>query len=285
VFTAAPAFERGAAAFRKSAEFVGMSPQDQAEAGRVLDSLRQKLGFGRPAEPPGEGAPAPTVADRHFSRGDEVSVVHRGRPADQQATIVRADAEEVFVESDVPPDSVQPGETWLVRYPSGGMVWEFDATVLRTEGRRVVLSRPVRFRFINRRRFPRVPTSKPAKVADFVGIKSADGEGLPQFVPGEVVEIAGPGMQVVTELRASAGQNVLAVVRLGEGNLVEALGKVRRVVDGEEGTPVLAIELVGLNSDEVAELVKATNLAAQHTDAGQEDSAAEGEPQAAKEQK
>ncbi len=263
VFSADIVFWRGVAAFQASAGYAAMTPEHQAEMETAIEVLRQKLHYDAPTDWPAEapaGASAPS--ERRLTTGSEVAVVHRGKTAGAQVRIIDVRADEIVVESDLPPGDVRPGEAWLLRYARDGSVWEFDATVVRAEQGRLVLSRPGRFRFIERRRYPRTPTDKPAKVAEFVGLKSIRDEELPEFVPGTVVEIAGPGLRIATGLTAAPGGNLLAVVKLGEDSMLEALGKVRRVARDADGAPTLCVELVGLTPDEMAELVRATNDAA-----------------------
>ena len=109
---------------------------------------------------------------------------------------------------------------------------------------------------------PRVATSKPARVASFPFRRESLNIGEGDFVPGELTEIAGPGLRVEAPVNVEAGQRVLLAIQLDEDSVVEALGLVRRAARREGGDSVLIVELLGLNNDEVASLAQQTNAAA-----------------------
>lgn len=258
VLTSQVAFARGLSGYVESRAFRALPTEQQESILTTAESLREKLGL-RTTTPVAAAAAPP--ADETLEAGGQVAVVHRGRGGDFTGTIREVTERELVIESDGPTVSTEPGESWLVRYPNGGTVWEFDASVLRRERNRFVLNRPSRFRYINRRRFPRVPTERPAQLAGMAGVEAADASDAPQFVPGTVVEIAGPGMRLETDLEARAGQSILAVVQLDAERKLQAVGTVHRVMHNEDGKAVLAIELTGLNHEQIAELVRATNAA------------------------
>ena len=83
----------------------------------------------------------------------------------------------------------------------------------------------------------------------------------PEFVAATLLEIAGPGLLLRAPIQTKTGDRVLVAVRLGTRRVVQGLAKVRRASHDRTGKSLLAVELVGLDSDEVAELVRETNLA------------------------
>ena len=249
-------FHAAAERYREGRIFQGLPHTRQAETEALIARLAEKLGFddrGDEEEASEDAGP--------FQEGGALSVVHRGAADGRQARIVDVHSDDIVVESDLPPESVKIGENWLIRYPNDGTVWEFDATVLRSEGGRHVLSRPARLRFVNHRRFQRAATDQAVQVAAFSGLKAGEPE-LPRFVPGRMLEIGGPGVRVRADLDAAVGQSVLALLQVAPDTTLEALGKVRRVLSQDDGAPLLAIELVGLTRRELAELVRLTNHAA-----------------------
>jgi len=275
IFTDQAAFERGATALRASGRFRELSAGDKQHIEGMIQVLREKLGFARQTVP--SSALAEMRDEQQLGEGDEISLVHRGRPAGYTATVAEVTGREVVVEPQVPLDDVKPGETWLVRFPGGGMIWEFDTQVVRAVDGRYVLNRPERLRFINRRRFPRVRAKRPMRLAAFGGLRTGAGEPTVTFLAGTITELAGPGLLIDTTLESSVGQGVLVVLPLREDAVLEGLGKVRRVLT-EKGRPQgLAVELVGLNPNEVAELVRATNAAAQKKRSGEEDKQGQGQ--------
>jgi hypothetical protein len=61
-----------------------------------------------------------------------------------------------------------------------------------------------------------------------------------------------------------AGDRALVIVSMQDGRTVEGMGKVRRLFEPKDDRPAsIAVELVGLNAAEVAELARETNNAAQ----------------------
>jgi hypothetical protein len=120
-----------------------------------------------------------------------------------------------------------------VRYNFGASVWEFDAPVVSCHGGILVLAHTDDVRFINRRRFLRVPVKQPAFIARFPFARtlplsddeisqqnqthvSADTWGPPEFVPAEVTEMAGPGLRVEAPLEVKVGDRVVVILKLSE---------------------------------------------------------------------
>jgi hypothetical protein len=84
-----------------------------------------------------------------------------------------------------------------------------------------------------------------------------------EYVAGQLTEIAGPGLRVEAPVNVEAGDRVLLALKLGESNVVEGVGTVRRAIRREGEDSVLVVELVGLSREEVAKLSQETNAAAQ----------------------
>jgi len=158
-------------------------------------------------------------------------------------------------------------------------------------------------RFVNRRRFLRVPVHKQAFIAYFPftrkpiadsheGMKSfrmyrsSAGDsgsvwGPPEFIPAVVTELAGPGLCVEARLELKVGDRVLVVLGLDEekkqdsaplvggdksipSNIAQDVGVVRHVKAIENGFSI-AVELTGLSDSDVNELIRATNTASLRT--------------------
>lgn len=262
VFTVSMSFERGLAALMRSPTVMGMTEQKRQEVRDLIESVRQRLGLVSPEAGGGEGPARPAApADPIIGRGDRLMVVYRGAATTFDVDVSATAPEEFLVQPRGEIDA-RPGETWLLRYAKDGAMWEFDAPVMGTEGGQVRLGRVGRPRFINRRRFPRVPTSKPAQVANFPFTRPDEETALPEMVDCELTEIAGPGLRVEAPIQVVAGDRVLLAVQLGANNVVEGLGKVRRAHVGPQGGSVLVVELLGLNNEEVARLAQETSAAA-----------------------
>ncbi len=259
VLTSALAFERGAAALLRSSRVTAMSPQRREAVTALTGSLRAKLGFDRPeaADEVLTHEPRPQIA-----QGDRLMVVHRGEVAAFDVHVADTSPDEMVVETAAPLD-YRPDETWLVRYSRGGKLYEFDTRVLRREAGKVALSRGGRPRFINRRRFPRVPTRKPARVARFPFARGDMSLGADDFVAGELVEIGGTGVRIAAPIDVQRNERVLVTLELGPGNVVEGMGKVIRTDRDEEGPATVVVELLGLSGEEISKLAHETNVAAQ----------------------
>jgi len=258
-FTSAVAFERSVAALMRSQRVVSMSEKRRETIAGLVESLRAKLGLDRPD--PGAAAPAAPAAEVEIAEGDELRVVHRGQAVELAVRVAGSTDDELIVQPNNPVDC-HPGETWLVRYTKDGTMWEFDASVRESDDGRIHLGRTGRPRFINRRRFPRVPTRRPAQVATFPFWRENMSLGSGDFVAGEVVELGGPGLRVEAPVEVAPGERVLLALKLGEDQVVEALGKVRRTGQGAGAESVLVVELLGLSEEEIATLAHETNLAA-----------------------
>jgi hypothetical protein len=126
-----------------------------------------------------------------------------------------------------------------------------------------------RARYINRRRFRRVPTDLAAMAAVYPF--SVAGEvAPPQFVPCRLTEIAGCGLRLRGPLSVRNGSRVLAVLQVEQEKTIQGFGRVRRVMQVRETDEVeFAIELVGLSEPEVDELVRYTNVAERQQNAQQ----------------
>jgi len=256
LFTSATAFEGAAGALMSSRRVRALSAEKQKAVTDSLDLLRGQINFGAAG---GDGATAGPAAD--IRPGDRLTLVHRGQPTAVDLVVAHSTDDALVVEGGAAVDG-REGETWLLRVAREGQVWEFDAPVVETAGQRVVLRRPARLRHINRRRFPRVPTDRAARVANFPLWREDDGADPQRFVPGRLVEIGGPGLKLQAAMKVRTGERVLVMVQFAAGAMVEALGKVRRVEAAAKGGEELAVELIGLDADEIAHLSRETNAEA-----------------------
>jgi hypothetical protein len=199
------------------------------------------------------------------------------------------------------------GEFWCVRYFQGSSIWEFDSSVLSYDGSRLILRHNDNVRFINRRRFLRVPVIMPAFIASFPfemvctenrfdQIDEDDDDydieqshtliwGPPEFVPAVVTELAGPGLRVESTIDVNIGDRVLVVFNLGQHkdsgstrradklescNIAEDIGIVRHVKSVQNGVSI-AVELTGLNDANINKLICAANTSSRQGDDGNED--------------
>jgi len=310
IFTMGGAFDRGAAKMIEKS-----LAQGGAEAGEQLkvemSFLREKLGLHKQRlSSIGSMTRPKKLSSRQIPAGKKVHINRRtNRTSDDiESTIIENNDMELKVKLETPV-KITFGEFWRVRYYFGASVWEFDTSVISYDGDVLVLNHSDDVRFINRRRFLRVPVRMPAFIARFpfvtalppnndsnktgskVGRDLADASvgtwRLPEFVPAVITELAGPGLRIETSLEIKVGNRVLVVFRLDEENeegsiaarrddktptskIIEDIGEVRHTKAAQNGLSI-AVELVGLSDSNVNELIRATNAASVKADAkGQE---------------
>jgi len=226
-----------------------------------LASLREKLGFR-----PGPGASRPTnVKLGRIPKGARLEIVRQRQP--QNFTALCSTTTDGEAELSVFPEKVVAcgvGEDWTVRYPQDGILWEFRAQITRIAEGQVFLAPGGEVRCVNRRRFARSESGRGAWVALFPFVRPSHEGETPRFVPATLAEIAGPGIQLVCPLHASVDDRVLVVIELNARRSVESVGVVRRVGTGANGAPFLGIELIGLSTEQVADLARETNRQARH---------------------
>lgn len=232
IFTMAPAFERGAAQMIKETLAV-QGAEKGTRLNAELSTLCEKLGFEKRRDVFTGSASKP--GSRQIPTGKTLYVTGPGRtgPADIECTVIKNDDIELAVRL-AQPLECNPGELCCVRYNFGASVWEFDAAVVSCHGGILVLGHSTDVRFINRRRFLRVPVSHPAFIARFPfartvpqddngmtqeGPAQTSGQtwGPPQFVRAEVTELAGPGLRVEAPLEVQVGERVVVILKISDG--------------------------------------------------------------------
>jgi len=258
VFTSADAFDRGGGLLLAT-DAMTQAPAPQREAAEaVLNRLREKLGFRRAlAEPkPGEAIVGDVPAN---------TLVHVFRPRLRDYLDARvADTVEDGAQLEVVTEELIPhefGEEWEIRFSDGRLLWEMNASVTRHDGLRVFLKLAGTARSVNRRRFVRTPTNRPAYMTPFNFERRDADPDPPVFQPAALVEIAGPGLKLESLMDAGVGDKVLVGIQFGGGRVLQGQAAVRRAEVSDSGLVALAVEMLGLTTSEVAELARETNLA------------------------
>lgn len=260
-----------------------------------LTLLRAKIGF--PQYPSARTASAtdtstPSTKDVPIKKKIYVKTNCRERNDEIEAVVIANDSAGLTVQFRRSLEIVF-GQLWTCRYYSGAFVAEFDTTAIRCNGHTVILSHSHQIRLVNRRKFLRVPVSKPAYIAHFPFRKESATEQIrsrkkivclenaaptisavfepPQFVPATVIELGGPGLRIHTNLSLKTGDRVLLMFKLGHDSytidsdslassqkVIEHIAIVRHIATDASG-PFAAIEFTGLNDDDINELICATN--------------------------
>lgn len=236
IFTLAGAFNRGAAKATDEA-LASKGAKRVKHLGAELAVLREKLGFEKQiSDPIGSAMKPGKPASRQIPIGKRVQIIPRdsNEPDNIEATVIKNDEIELVVKLPRPLEA-DPGDLCCVHYYFGASVWEFDASVISCHGGILVLTHSYEVRFINRRRFFRVPVNRPAFIARFPFAKplpqGADGIdrteqgstgappvawGPPEFVPAEVTELAGPGLRLEAPLEVRVGDRVVVILKMSE---------------------------------------------------------------------
>lgn len=289
IFNLASAFDRGATKMQES--FAGQRTSEEVSQLRTeLSFLREKLGFIRQSSySKGTTSESKKLSSRQIPVGKTVHMTRRKKTQDSsdvESTIVRNSDTELAVRL-ARPVRITFGEFWRIRYYFGSSVWEFDTSVVSYDGDILFLNHSDDVRFINRRRFLRVPVRKPAFIARFPFAKIHEPVwGPPEFVCAVVTELAGPGLRIESRLEVKGGERVLVVFSLDEEQskdltttnagilkIVENIGEVRHTRVIRDGLSI-AVELTGLSDSDVDELVRITNTASVEASVGNENAPA-----------
>lgn len=261
VFTSEETFLRGMAAVnggRENGGLFGEAKMTPCASCKHYQSLRAKLGFSTDASHPGE---SPSISLGPIHTGSTLKVIRQRAPHDVEVLLETVD--EKTGELTVGKRqglAVRIGEQWTLRYTEDGLLWEFSGQVVAVKSETELLVKPTgEAKEANRRRFARVSVNRPAQIAVFpFSTRGAEAEA-PQFIPARMVELAGPGLLMETDLDARLNDRVLVVLELAETR-VEGLGVVRRETQRHGGTTLpMAVELVGLNTAQIAQLARETN--------------------------
>ncbi len=236
IFSMIQAFDRGASKIiEDTLALHGTEASKHLSA--VLSTLREKLGFEKShATSVASTKQSGRLSSRQIPIGKQLYLTYTDADdlTNMESTVIKNDDVQLTARLAMPLHR-NPGELCYVRYCFGGSVWEYDATVVSCQGDIVVLSHSNNIRFINRRRFLRVPVSKPAFVAHFpfvrtlpLGTNRGEGEGSDltdvdkqkwkslDFVPAVVTELAGPGLRIETPLQMKTNERVLIIFKLNE---------------------------------------------------------------------
>lgn len=262
VFTLRPAFDTGLSRLMREVFAAGQELAERRKFHEAVLSIKTKLGFissqlqNGVANRNGKGR-----TTRQIPVGTEVWISPSNNDTDERfgAEITQNEDFEFSLRPEVPV-TCPPGNIWTVRYSNGAMIWEFEAIATACSQENISFSHSERIRYVNRRRFTRVPTNKPAKIALFpvFGQMTESGEMELSFVPAVIREIAGPCLQVKTDLPVQIRERVLLVFDLEEGRLVQDVGEVRDIRNSETGDAII-IELIGLHAKAIGELVRVAN--------------------------
>jgi hypothetical protein len=203
-----------------------------------ISFLREKLGFQkRKSASIGSSTKSNKPSSRQILKGKKLHITRRKTRelADIESTVINNDEMGIILKLTKPLES-KPGESWRARYYFGASVWEFDTSVFSCNDDILVLNHSDNIRFVNRRRFLRVPVNKQALIAWFPFSKTLQPNskkkyleakqnlanasnntwGPPEFSPAIVTELGGPGLRIETQLEVKVGDRVVVILKLNE---------------------------------------------------------------------
>ncbi len=267
IFTMPRAYEAGAAKVMEEAFAAKVSSDQRKTLILRINSIRGKLGFADKKSPfPVRQAGGRGLSSRQIPAGKIIRTRLAGKPQDAliEAKVVENNEFEFVIEPESPLPAFA-GQKWTMSYPSGSSMWEFESIVVSIEPGKVSFSHSERVRFVNRRRFLRVPVEKAALICPFPGITPNIPElrlGMaPKFYKATITELSGPGLRLRTRLEVKNGQRILIIFEVEPGKIVQDIAYVRGIKQEDEHY-TLGIELVGIDDKVVDQLVRATNTAA-----------------------
>ena len=263
VYESDAAFNQGLQIFMAGHAAAGMSNEAKARLAEIVWSLREKLGF-REAPQASPGRPAPLNIP--IPAGSNVSIERLGADEPVRGTVIEAGEEEIIVRVDEPLQSAV-GEVWRLRYLALATQWEFDVAVKEVMSAGVRLRLRGNGRAVNHRRFVRAATDRSAHFAPFPFMHEPPEGELLRFVAGTLTEIGGPGLRIQSPVCTQPGDRVLVLLQMGESQVIQGSGTVRRCTPDDGGAVAAAtwttvVELTGLSDAEVGRLVCETNHAA-----------------------
>jgi hypothetical protein len=258
VFISTTAFDKGAISLLAQKS----DGNEQRELVTKLRLLRSKLGFATQETVSQSSVTRSSHASsRQIPVGKILQITRRKNAVAvrMETRLIRSNDMEFSVElAEIL--KIMPGEVWNLQYNFGQSVWEFDARLLKADGRELTFGHSDDVRFISRRRFLRVEVHKEAYIARF-GFAVGEKIDVPQFVHGTLREIAGPGLLIEAPLQVKIGERLLVIVQAANNKVVQDIGEVRHTKPAEKGY-VIAVELTGVKEAHVDELVRLTNAAA-----------------------
>jgi hypothetical protein len=265
VFFQSELFIRGASKLMQEYFASGHNLIERKKMNVLIGQIKQKLGYQKAAG----GIPIrrgrdPGLSSRDIPVGKTVSIALSTRPEGSRvdAVVIQNDEFELVLRPEIPV-SCPPGEHWNVRYRLGTSTYEFDALTMVCGSEGLELNHAESVRYLNRRRFLRVPVELPAQVALFPTQRQEERGRIaaPQFVPATITEISGPGLRIHTGLMAEHGQRLLVVFELEPGKVIQDIAEVRGLRETAQNQSI-GVELIGLDDATVNELIRTTNAIA-----------------------
>ncbi len=254
VLTLESSFRTGGDAYFKAEVAARKSDQIKQEYWRRIGRIRATLGFGPSAAGRGQ------AGSRLIHENTHLSISAQGQADDFQAIVQKCGPDGLEVKLDKPMQPA-PGVSWFVQFFNDRSLWEFETQVISVEGDLVVLAHVEEMRFVNLRKFDRIPVDFPAEIGVFPFHSEAAKLSPPEFFEATVVEIAGPGLRVHLPQTLRKKSRVIVILKVESKRIIQGLARIRQVYDPEGVHKVYGMEMCDLNPAEVSELARITTQA------------------------
>ncbi len=265
IFTEPSVYDDGLARLMQESFESGHNLVQRKRLNVMAYGIKTKLGFQKTVSEFGmTSRTGRNLSSRQISVGKTVLVSQDSQPGSPrfEATVIRNDEYELAI---LPKTAIEaiPGQIVAVQYRVGNMTWEFESIVISCGPQGLELNHTDRIRFINRRRFQRVPMQRKARVAIFdVLYESSDAApGQLDFCDAVITEMSGPGLRIRADLDVRLRDRVLIIFELENGKWIQDIAEVRGFRDTPLGRSI-GIEMIGLNEKAINELVRVTNMIA-----------------------
>ena len=228
-----------------------------------VESIKYKVGFvKREISYVGRYRRGRDLTSRQIPVGSEVTIVFN-----QSLPEARCKAEVIsnemaglgFVSSE--PLSFQSGEVCTIHYVIGSVIWGFDMIVLGCEANKIEVCHVDHARYINRRRFVRVPLDQSAWIAPFPVLRKDTDSMRPSFVKADIIEFSGPTLKIRGVQDLIRKDRLLLIFEVEPGHVVQDIAEVRRVGQTDSDS-FYVVELIGLDDRSEDELIRITNRVA-----------------------
>jgi hypothetical protein len=263
IYFRAKDFDAGMARYLRKVLTGQTDEESQKQQIHMLESIKYKIGFVRKnLTYKGRFRRSQFLTSRQIPVHTEAILCSNTHSKGQEykATVASNEITGLELEA-VQPLPFQAGDACTIQYMIGSVLWGFDVIVLSIEGAKLKVCHVDHARYINRRRFVRVPLHRPVWAASFPVLSEQSKPALPSFSQAEIAEFSGPTLRLRGNLEVQRKDRILVIFEIEPGRVIQDIAEVQRV--GQSGTgPFYVVELIGLDDRSEDELIRITNQSA-----------------------
>jgi len=274
IFALPDAFDRGIAGLLKKKLQERCDEESMRQMNGTIETLKEKIGFVKsPYVHGGRFRSGRNLTSRQITVGKFVGIVPTASKKSAPATAEEAVEAQVIENTQeglrlrlCAPVRLHPGEPCTLQVEFGAVLWGFETAVLASREEELRVHHADQARYLNRRRFLRVPVHKPALIAPFAMVFETSSmiPPRPVFTPAEIKELSGPVLRLQTNLELEVHDRLLVLFEIEAGRVIQDVGEVRRISETVTGRSV-AVELIGLSDTVEDELIRKTTQLALKT--------------------